>query len=141
MVYSQLVIKDTRVRHFDSLCTSSLVCCVGFKYELALCLNGTIGIPDLQKEEKTIFTEFRVANQSKTHFNYLLLDPLKLKSLSDESVSNISFKHFIESLFYVGKGKNSRSMQHLKDAKKLKTGTAVSVSDIMKLLLFCSLVK
>ena len=137
MVYSQLVIKDTRVRHFDSLCTSSLVCCVGFKYELALCLNGTISIPDLQKEEKTIFTEFRVANQSKTHFNYLLLDPLKLKSLSDESVSNISFKHFIESLFYVGKGKNSRSMQHLKDAKKLKTGTAVSVSDIVKPLVFC----
>ena len=24
---------------------------------------------------------------------------------------------FVESIFYVGKGKNSRSMQHLKDAK------------------------
>jgi hypothetical protein len=27
------------------------------------------------------------------------------------------FRVFVESVFYVGKGKNSRSMQHLKDAK------------------------
>ncbi len=28
------------------------------------------------------------------------------------------FQVFVEGVFYVGKGKNSRSMQHMKDAKK-----------------------
>ena len=31
------------------------------------------------------------------------------------------FRVFVESVFYVGKGKNSRSMQHLKDAKDCLT--------------------
>lgn len=63
---------------------------------------------------------------TKDHFNYLLLDPRVLERLS--STNDLSdcggdrkdlekFRVFVESVFYVGKGKNSRSMQHLKDAK------------------------
>ncbi|XP_011408751.2 PREDICTED: ankyrin repeat and LEM domain-containing protein 1-like [Amphimedon queenslandica] len=94
----------------------------GFKYELALCLNGTIDMPCLQKDEKTVFAEFRAPSQSKTYFNYMLLDPVMLSS----STASIQFNEFVESIFYIGKGKNARSMQHLKDAKQLKTKTAVS---------------
>ena len=68
---------------------------------------------------------------TKDHFNYLLLDPRVLERLhvSSTSDSNLAsdcsgdgkdlekFRVFVESVFYVGKGKNSRSMQHLKDAK------------------------
>lgn len=92
----------------------------GFKYELALCLNGTIDMPCLQKDEKIAFAEFRAPSQSKTYFNYMLLDPVMLSS----STTSIQFNEFVESIFYIGKGKNARSMQHLKDAKQLKTKTA-----------------
>ena len=61
---------------------------------------------------------------TKDHFNYLLLDPRVLEKLStvktvDGDVSSElgRFRVFVESVFYIGKGKNSRSMQHLKDAK------------------------
>ena len=64
---------------------------------------------------------------TKDHFNYLLLDPRVLERLSPTDDSNSTgdgnksdlekFRVFVESIFYVGKGKNSRSMQHLKDAK------------------------
>lgn len=85
---------------------------VGFRYELSLCLNGVLPIPSLCEEEAQIFTEFRAAGQNKCFFNYMLLDPRLLPICSS------SFSHFVEAIFYVGKGKNSRSFQHLKDAKE-----------------------
>ena len=85
---------------------------VGFRYELSLCLNGVLPIPSLCEEEAKIFTEFRAAGQDKSFFNYMLLDPKVLPN------SAVSFSYFVEAIFYVGKGKNSRSFQHLKDAKE-----------------------
>lgn len=87
-----------------------------------MCLNGTSKIPNLLKDEKAAFAEFRVAGQSKSFFNYLLLDPLVLDKANSVGSSAsrddvIMFKDFVESVFYVGKGKNARSHQHLKDSK------------------------
>ena len=59
---------------------------------------------------------------TKTHFNYLLLDPSGLGCLGGghrgrrESLEE--FRIFVEAVFYVGKGKNARSLQHLKDARE-----------------------
>ena len=65
------------------------------------------------------------------YFNYLLIDPAVLKSLDTTIQSNVSnlelFQSFIEGIFYIGKGKNSRSFQHLKDTKK-RTATQDRVS-------------
>ena len=166
----------------------------GYKYELALVLNGTVPLPDLTQLEQQVFKTFRTPSTSiftpspvkthwsqnstssastkktmpisrqatplspfktpppfgspraakdrgtKDHFNYLLLDPRVLERLfpaNDMSTLIISddviicgdgalnelekFRVFVESVFYVGKGKNSRSMQHLKDAKDCLT--------------------
>ena len=102
---------------------------LGFKYELALCLNGTAAIPDLHREENNVFSEFRSKGQPKTFFNYLLLDPTMLESLdttllNDHNNDDVMFRSFIEAIFYIGKGKNSRSIQHLIDAKKGSTDAA-----------------
>ena len=126
-------------------------CIVGFKYELALCLNGTVAIPDLHREENAIFTEFRSRGQAKTFFNYLLLDPTIFKSLdttllNDHTNDDVMFRSFIEAIFYIGKGKHSRSLQHLKDAKKGSQITpsghirvcCVSLLDMLILLFFSS---
>ena len=64
------------------------------------------------------------------NFNYLLLDPRELKDGSTHGersspVDLVQFRKFMESVFYVGKGKNSRPVQHLKDAKNCLTKTKV----------------
>ena len=92
------------------LTTSILLIIIGFKYELALCLNGTIPIPAMYEEEKNVFDEFRVSGHKKAYFNYFLIDPQLLQP-------TLNFKRFVESIFYVGKGKSGRPFQHLKDAK------------------------
>ena len=95
----------------------------GLKYELALCLNRTAEIPDLHREENTVFVGFRSKRQEKTFFNYLLIDPTVIKSLDSTLLNHDGSEHdmfqgFVEAIFYVGKGKCLRSFQHLKDAKR-----------------------
>ena len=88
---------------------------------MALCLNGTIPPPAIPDQEKSAFLEFRVAGQSKLFFNYLLIDPRMLNQSPSSHVvmetDVAEFRNFVEAIFYVGKGKNARSLQHLKDAK------------------------
>ena len=56
---------------------------------------------------------------TKTHFNYLLLDVTRLKQHRGERRESLeSFREFVEAVFYVGKGKNARSLQHLKEARE-----------------------
>lgn len=60
----------------------------------------------------------------KTAFNYIIIDPRQLpddfleRSKRDLELCHKieSFKQFIESIFYVGKGKRSRPYQHLREA-------------------------
>ena len=61
----------------------------------------------MSQEEAVAFARFRMAGQPKTFFNYLLLSPCK--PVQD-------FRGFAEAVFYIGKGKNSRSFQHLREA-------------------------
>lgn len=140
MVFNQLVTKGIKVSstrlvthlHYLQVYICTIHTCestwhvfhfIGFKYELALCLNGTILVPDLHRRESSLFSQFRVKGQPKEFFNYLLIDPMCLTSLdktvlNDQQDDNEMFQSFVEAVFYIGKGKNSRSFQHLKDAKK-----------------------
>lgn len=90
-----------------------------------MCLNGTAPLPNFKDEEKTIFAEFRVAGQFKSFFNYFLLDPRTLETGSTSETPK-QFQSFVESIFYVGKGKNTRCYQHLKDAKTQDRKTKAS---------------
>ncbi len=119
---------------------ASVYACVGFRYELSLVLNGVSPIPNVTHLEEKIVQEFSntptVARATSPHtsttvtlsgltssryhvrdnFNYLLLDPPELASCPPAN-DLTPFKTFVESIFYIGKGKNSRPVQHLKDAK------------------------
>ena len=59
------------------------------------------------------------AGNVKTAYNYLLLDPGIIKSLQ-ERFKNISkleaLKVFVSAIFYIGKGNNSRPLDHLHEA-------------------------
>lgn len=108
---------------------------IGYKYELALVLNGIAPIPDLATLEQqmvqslhqgmtpsssTSQTPKKMDSTSKSHFIYLLLDSRKADQMQvakQQEQQRSCFRAFVESVFYVGKGKNARSLQHLKDAK------------------------
>lgn len=59
----------------------------------------------------------------KTSFNYLLLDPRVTNNLP-QNAKNMSYieqlRVFMASVFYIGKGKNSRPYEHLHEAHKLE---------------------
>lgn len=133
-----------------------IVYLAGYKYELALVLNGTAQIPDFSAVEYEVFRQYRVSRlpnsplrtlpsvtapafplprslvtslptsprsnrdwSTKTHFNYLLLDPTHLDKIHSDQRDNVKqFRIFVEAVFYIGKGKNARSLQHLKDARE-----------------------
>jgi hypothetical protein len=72
-------------------------------------------------EENEIRNEFcmglpitREKNEA-AYFCYLLIDPSKIPSMQ-----NCIFREFISAIFYVGKGKRSRPLQHLCDATKFR---------------------
>lgn len=134
--------------------TSILLLCLhgtGFKYELALVLNSTAPVPKLRYLEEELVQEFSTpqpshqsANKTQSlmhritvrdNFNYLLLDPRGLKESSSHregssSVDLAEFRKFMESVFYVGKGKNSRPVQHLRDAKSCLTNELTKVRNV-----------
>lgn len=99
----------------------SIVLILGYKYELSLVLNGTTPIPDLTALELHLAASLNSSRHVKTtkdYFNYLLLDPRVLNSSQQPDAQLKEFRKFVEGVFYVGKGKNARSMQHLKEAKE-----------------------
>ena len=67
--------------------------------------------------EVAVFHDFRRASHQKSHFNYLLLDPRVLFTTACIAATLEQFRSFVTSVFYIGKGKNARSTQHLKEAK------------------------
>lgn len=58
----------------------------------------------------------------KSHFVYMLLDPRQSRSVFQNSkISSAErFSKFLDSIFYVGKGKKSRPFQHLVDARSAR---------------------
>lgn len=78
----------------------------------------------MNESEDDIFIEFRGAGHNKSYFNYFLMDPKYLQP-------TVNFKEFVESIFYVGKGKSGRPFQHLKDAKNTITKGLNIVSNQM----------
>ena len=96
-----------------------------FKYELALCLSGTLPVPDFSQIEKQLFSDSSnpqavVLQPTNTRncFNYLLIDPRITEQLATRVGDLQRFKVFVQAIFYVGKGQKDRPLQHLMDAKE-----------------------
>uniref|UniRef100_A0A914EN08 LEM domain-containing protein n=1 Tax=Acrobeloides nanus TaxID=290746 RepID=A0A914EN08_9BILA len=72
-------------------------------------------------EENEIHDEFIIGSPNAREKNeaasfcYLLIDPSKIPN-----TQNCTFREFISAIFYVGKGKRSRPLQHLCDAAKYR---------------------
>ena len=47
-----------------------------------------------------------------------MLDPCALDDMSTDNGESGCFQKFVEGVFYVGKGKNARPLQHLIEARK-----------------------
>ncbi|KAG8454690.1 hypothetical protein GDO86_001057 [Hymenochirus boettgeri] len=98
----------------------------GYTYELSLALR-TFQIPDCNTDEIALSREFDKPDKSqkwregvlKSSFNYLLLDPRVTRNLPARcrtlSLPDC-FRTFVNSIFYVGKGKRSRPYCHLYEA-------------------------
>ncbi|XP_031329044.1 ankyrin repeat and LEM domain-containing protein 1-like isoform X2 [Photinus pyralis] len=100
-------------------------------------LEGTLLTPNCIKDspecktlEETLSKEFSNPDPSrkwregvnKSSFSYLLLDPRLTNNLpnrAEQMPPTEVWKTFLESIFYVGKGKRARPYSHLYDAVKL----------------------
>lgn len=81
----------------------------------------TIGI----NEDKAINAQYSSSLKNEvSYFCYLLIDPL----ISNTDNSQPTMRQFISAIFYVGKGKRSRPLQHLIHAYRCR-----SVSDKIEL--------
>lgn len=95
----------------------------GYHYELALCLSGVVPIPALHLLEKELATSLGTPlslsrSRGCSSFNYLLLDPQVADGMSADDSESGCFRRFVEAVFYIGKGKNARPLQHLLEARK-----------------------
>ena len=95
----------------------------GYHYELALCLAGVVPVPALHQLEKELTTSLETLpslsrSRGCSSFNYLLLDPRAIDGMSADDSESGCFLKFVEGVFYIGKGKNTRPLQHLLDARK-----------------------
>ena len=102
-------------------------CFQGYFYELAQVLTGSRPIPNEQQTETDMCHYFDNPPPgcnwregiTKESFNYILIDPRISQNLPGQ-IADLSeldrFRIFIESIFYVGKGKRSRPYSHLYEA-------------------------
>jgi hypothetical protein len=106
-------------------------CFSGFPNALCrvlLCIDLIPHMSDIEKQLRESFEDHQDWREgvSKTAFNYILLDPRKLpdgfiEMAKREPIPQLeSFKMFLGSVFYIGKGKRSRPYQHLKEATTQK---------------------
>ena len=109
----------------NTVCTFLL----DFKYELALCLSGTLPVPDFYHIEKQLFSSNNsVKGNVRNCFNYLLIDPRITKQLPAKIGELQRFRVFVEAIFYIGKGQKDRPLQHLLDAKESQLAAPNKVS-------------
>ncbi|KAL3082419.1 hypothetical protein niasHT_038485 [Heterodera trifolii] len=79
-----------------------------------------------RREEAQIRTEYAHSQPTKkevSFFCYLLIDPSQLPSFASPGpfhAGEVPFRHFLSAIFYVGKGKRSRPLQHLVQASKCR---------------------
>lgn len=104
-----------------------LFLCEGFPNALSRVLLRIDPLPEMSDFELHLRQSFETRRDwregtMKTAFNYILLDPRRLPdeflvaATRSPSPRLESFKAFVGSVFYVGKGKRSRPYQHLKEA-------------------------
>jgi len=115
---------------------------VEYVHEMRQELQG-VASGDMSSLEDIIIKDFenpqkykwREGTQKKS-FNYLLLDPRVISGLADRS-RNLSerekFSCFVRSVFYVGKGKESRPYEHLRDAVQMKKSNLAAAKASAKL--------
>ena len=98
----------------------------GFKFELALYVNGNFELPpNIEELEQELISDFQNTDKNwrggrlKSSFNYLLLDsrvtnnlPLRYPQMTELEV----FTVFASAIFYVGKGKRNRPYAHFNEA-------------------------
>lgn len=95
-----------------------------FLPEIRKHLEGRAQTPDLCSTEESMCLEFDLKKNwregtEKSSFNYLLIDPRVTQNLpvrAKKMPSDDTFRVFIMSIFYVGKGKRSRPYAHLNEA-------------------------
>lgn len=75
---------------------------------------------------------------SKQSFNYILLDPRKTKQMNLEDCQDerALFQLFVSSIFYIGKGKKIRPLQHLYEAEKLRKKNYSSIPGFVIVIAF-----
>ncbi|XP_053558906.1 ankyrin repeat and LEM domain-containing protein 1 [Bombina bombina] len=117
----------------------------GFNPELSLALR-TFQIPECYTDEATLSQEFDQPDKTqkwregvlKSSFNYLLLDPRVTRNLPSRSHTlskNDCFRIFVNSVFYIGKGKRSRPYSHLYEAlTHFKSSTKQPCSKVQHIL-------
>ncbi|GAB6028584.1 ankyrin repeat and LEM domain containing 1 [Chamberlinius hualienensis] len=88
---------------------------------LTVLMDGKKTINDWMNLEHLFELEFNNGEEcwrgglNRSYFNYLLLDPRKIKNVSNMAADQC-FSNFVNGIFYVGKGKNSRSYDHFSQA-------------------------
>lgn len=96
-----------------------------YSKELEEALKGNFDLESLQEDEKAMHEFYEKENRTwregnlKASFCYLLLDSRKIPENFDSLDGLDRFRAFIDAIFYIGKGKNSRPHQHLYDALEL----------------------
>ena len=118
-------------------------CLSGFPNALCRVLLCVDPIPEMSNVEQHLRASFEDRQDwregvLKTAFNYILLDPRKLPkdftevTKREPSPQLKSFKTFLGSVFYVGKGKRSRPYQHLKEATTQKVVLSIIESNLFR---------
>ena len=74
-----------------------------------------------ENEERQLRLAFAVSDPQKdvSFFCYLLIDP----TMIPDDAGSCTFRQFVAAVFYVGKGKRSRPLQHLVDASKSRAAS------------------
>jgi len=85
------------------------------------------------KEETLIRDEYShsTLKSEVAFFCYLLIDP----SVLSERFTDVTFRQFISSVFYIGKGKRSRPLQHLINARSSRKNKFTQRSEKLKRIL------
>ncbi|CDW53584.1 LEM and Ank domain containing protein [Trichuris trichiura] len=138
--------RSTYIHHLAEL-LSEKVRIANFKFsvELEALINGNLSTLQSEEDLSILVDCFSSNNaagrkwrsgQTKDCFCYFLIDPTVSKNLPDRASSMSSsekLRTFCDSIFYVGKGKRGRPLQHLIDASKQRRKGQLSESKMKRI--------